>query len=190
MLGKKSGGELVLKKETFSFGTAFVFRRRALCTSKSSWHWPLLCGGRALANLCHFSPFGKLLAAYPRVVELQEGGRHPHVTQVPPYWSPLWHPQPHPASSPCVVLFLLHVFLLLLLDSPSSGDDEDDDDESEDTGNLFLQDTESFFKQRYGCRVAWFRHLPPPVLKWMSSGQEHKLLGPGTRNLEITARVV
>lgn len=145
MLGEKKLGELVLQKETSSFGTAFVFRRRALCTSKSSWHQPVLYGGRALANLRHSSPFGKLLAAHPRVVELQEREHHPHATQVPTHWSPLWHPQPHPASSPCAVLFLLHVFLLLLLDSPSSGDDEDDDDESEDTGNLFLQDTESFF---------------------------------------------
>lgn len=191
MLGeRKSGGELVLQKETSSFWTAFVFRRRALCISKSSWHQPLLCRDRALANLFHFSPFRKLLAAHPRVVE-QERGCHPHVTQVPLQWSPLWYPQHHPASSPCAVFFLFHVFLLLLLDSPSSGDDEDDDDESEDTGNLFLQHTEScFFKQRCGCHVAWLRHLLPYTLKWEPLGQEYRLLGPGTRNLEEAAEVV
>lgn len=149
---KKSGGELVLQKETSPFGIAFVFmRRRALCTGRSIWHWTPVFGGRVLANSWHLSPSTEsswLIVPGLAVWEGQPGaaaGEGDLSLRCPPSLEPTVAPA---ASSdvvfPCAVLFLLH-FFLLLLDSPSSGDDEDDDDESEDTGNLFFWDTEAFY---------------------------------------------
>lgn len=123
------------------------------------------------------------------------GGRH--ITQMSSLAGGLTPAGSSNTASPCAIFFLLHFFPLLFLDSPSSGDDEDDDDESEDTGNLFLWDTEIFPLQEMWlpCGVA---HLDICLdwrqlfvtLKLVSLGQEYKLFGPGSRNLEIDARVV
>lgn len=200
--GKKSGGELVLQKETSPFGIAFVFMRRALHTGKSIWHWTPVSGSRALATSWHLSPSSESswpVVPCPAAWEGRAGGAakkgDPSLV-CPPSLEPTVAPTASSNTvSPHAILFLLHFFLLLLLDSPSSGDDEDDDDESEDTGNLFFWDTEAFsFKEMWlpsGAAHADVHLVRQQLFLCVEIGDLRMVLWWClSKNLEIAARVV